>query len=246
MNEPERPLRITPDMLISRRVDFERRMRRLPPVTLALAAILVVVFALEVGFDALDASGTLLAAGALSRDAVLAGQWWRLVTAVFLHGSLEHLVGNLIALFILGMVCEHAYGRLQFLWLFVLGGVAGSVVSTLTGPGPSVGASGAIFALQGAAVVLFRRYRDRLLMRDRRIGIVLIVWAVFTIIQGTLTPFIDNGAHIGGFIGGALIARTLHPVVLDPPSDEQRVRTRRQAWIACAILLAAALGWLLR
>lgn len=246
MVEPERALRITPDMLIRRRVDFERRMRRVPPVTVALGAVLAAVFAAEVWLDILDSAEALLVAGALSRDAVLAGEWWRLVSAVFLHGSLEHLLGNLVALFILGMVCEHAFGRLQFLWLFVASGIAGSVVSMLTSAGPSVGASGAIFGLQGAAVVLFRRHRERLLVRDRRIGIVLLVWALFTIAQGVLTPFIDNGAHVGGFVAGALLARGLHPVVLDPPSDADGARMRRRGWIAGAILVAAAVGWLLR
>ena len=242
----EVPLRITPDMLIRRRVDFERRMRRLPPVTLMLSVVLAAIFAVEVGLEIVDSPEALLLAGALSRDAVLAGEWWRLLTAVFLQGGLEHLVGNVIALFVLGMVCEHAFGRLQFLWLFVLAGIAGSLVSMLTSPGPSVGASGAIFGLQGAAVVLFRRYRARLLVRDRRIGLVLIVWALFSIAQGVLTPFVDNGAHVGGLAAGALLARSLHPVVLDAPSDADRARMRRKGWIAAALLAAVTLGWLLQ
>jgi rhomboid protease GluP len=232
-------------MLVRRRVDFERRMRRLPPLTAALCAVLAAVFTAEASLEILDSAEALLLAGALSRDAVLAGQWWRLVSAVFLHGSLQHLLGNLIALFVLGMVCEHAFGRRQFLWLFVVSGIAGSVASMLTSPGPSVGASGAIFGLQGAAVVLFRRYRARLLVRDRRIGLVLIVWALFSIAQGVLTPFVDNGAHVGGLVAGAVLARFLHPVVLDAPSEDDTARMRRKGWIAGLILAAAALGWVL-
>ena len=160
--------------------------------------------------------------------------------------GLEHLVGNVVALFILGMVCEHAFGRVQFVWLFVMSGVAGSVVSMFTSPGPSVGASGAIFGLQGAAMVLFRRYRDRLLVRDRRIGLVLLVWALFNILQGVASPAIDNGAHIGGLVAGALLARGLHPVVLDPLSDDDRATIRRKGWVAGAIVTVAALAWLVR
>ncbi|HYE92445.1 MAG TPA: rhomboid family intramembrane serine protease, partial [Terriglobales bacterium] len=214
----EEALRITPDMVLRRRVDFERRMRRLPPVTLGVIVVLVAIFALELGLEILDSPEALLLVGALSRDAVMQGEWWRLVTAVFLHGGVEHVVGNAIALLVLGMVCEHAFGRVQFAWLFVMSGIAGSVLSMLATPGPSVGASGAIFGLQGAAVVLFRRHRERLLMRDRRIGVVLIVWALYTIATGLVTPYVDNGAHIGGFLGGALLARGLHPMVLEPPS----------------------------
>ncbi|HYE89880.1 MAG TPA: rhomboid family intramembrane serine protease, partial [Terriglobales bacterium] len=228
------------------RVDFERRMRRLPPVTLGVIVVLVAIFALELGLEILDSPEALLLVGALSRDAVMQGEWWRLVTAVFLHGGVEHVVGNAIALLVLGMVCEHAFGRVQFAWLFVMSGIAGSVLSMLATPGPSVGASGAIFGLQGAAVVLFRRHRERLLMRDRRIGVVLIVWALYTIATGLVTPYVDNGAHIGGFLGGALLARGLHPMVLEPPSEDTWARIRRRGWVTLAILIAAFLGWLFR
>jgi rhomboid protease GluP len=233
-------------MLLRRRVDFERRMRRLPPVTLALVAALGAIFAAEVGLEILDSPEAFVLAGALSREAVLAGEWWRTVTAIFLHGGLEHFVGNAIALFVLGMVCEHAYGRAQFVFLFVATGIAGSLVSMLTSPGPSVGASGAIFGLQGAAIVLFRRHRERLLVRDRRIGLVLIVWALYAIGQGVATPYVDNGAHLGGVLAGLVIARWLHPVVLEPPPEDVAARMRRLAWLTAAVLAAAFLGWLFR
>src|SRR5439155_11436932 len=84
------------------------------------------------------------------------GEYWRLMSATLLHGSLDHLVGNAIALFILGMVCEHAFGRGQLVVLYVASGLTGSLASLMTSPGPSVGASGAIFGLQSAAIVLFR------------------------------------------------------------------------------------------
>jgi rhomboid protease GluP len=233
-------------MLLGRRVDFERRMRRLPPATIALVAALAAIFAAEAALEVLDSAGALLRAGALSRDAVLAGEWWRLVSAIALHGSVDHLVGNAVALFVLGMVCEHAFGRVQFTVLFVWSGIAGSLVSVLLSPGPSVGASGAIFGLQGAAIVLFRAHRDRLLMRDRRIGFVLIIWAVYTIAQGVVSPYVDNGAHLGGLVGGMLIARRLHPVVLEPPAPDVRARIHRAGWATLVVLVAAALGWVVR
>src|SRR3990167_8512328 len=189
METPEQPLRITPDMLLSRRVYFERRMRRLPPVTLGIIGVLVAIFVVEGAVGALQSRGAIVAMGALVREGVAAGQYWRLLSATLLHGGPDHLVGNAIALFILGMVCEHAFGRGQFVVLYVLSGLAGSALSLLWGPGPSVGASGAIFGLQGAAIVLFRQHRDRLLLRDRRVGFVLLIWAVFTVGAGLMTPF---------------------------------------------------------
>jgi rhomboid protease GluP len=242
--DAERPLRITPEMLLGRRVDFERRMRRLPPLTLGIIGVLVGVFILEVATGALASRATIVAAGALDVAAVGAGQWWRLVSATLLHGGFEHLFGNAVALLILGMVCEHAFGRDQFVVLYLASGVAGSVVSLLTGPGPSVGASGAIFGLQGAAIVLFRRHGHRLLLRDRRIGVVLLVWAIFTIGSGLVSPYVDNGAHIGGAAAGALLARRLHPVVLEPLPPDHAARLRRWRWIIAALLAYTAFGWL--
>jgi len=243
---PEAPLRITPDMLFSRRVDFERRMGRVPPATIALLAVLAAIFVAEVRMDALASKESIIAMGALARERVAAGEYWRLLTAPWLHGGTEHLIGNGIALYILGMVCEAAFGRAQFIVLFVLSGLAGSLVSVLVSAGPSVGASGAIFGLQGAAIVLLRRERERLLVRDRRVGFVLLIGAIFTIAGGLTDPFIDNGAHIGGALGGALIASRLHPVVLSPLPAERAAVVRRWLGLVVALLAYAVVGWLRR
>jgi len=243
---PEPPLRITPDMLLSRKVDFERRMGRVPPATLAVLVLLAAIFVVEVRVGALASKESIIAMGALARERVVAGEYWRLLTAPWLHGGTEHLVGNGIALYILGMVCEAAFGRAQLVVLYVLSGLAGSLVSMLVSVGPSVGASGAIFGLQGAAIVLLRRERDRLLVRDRRVGFVLLIWAIYTIAGGLTDPFIDNGAHIGGALGGALIALRLHPVVLSPMSAERAAAVRRWLWLVVVLLAYAVVGWLRR
>jgi len=243
---PEPPLRITPDMLLSRKVDFERRMGRVPPVTLAVLVLLAAIFVVEVRVGALASKEAIIAMGALARERVVAGEYWRLLTAPWLHGGTEHLVGNGIALYILGMVCEAAFGRAQLVVLYVLSGLGGSLVSMLVSAGPSVGASGAIFGLQGAAIVLLRRERDRLLVRDRRVGFVLLIWAIYTIAGGLTDPFIDNGAHIGGALGGALIASRLHPVVLSPMPAERVAAVRRWLWLVVALLAYAVVGWLRR
>jgi len=241
---PETPLRISPEMLLSRRVDFERRMRRFPPLTVAILAVLLLILIFEIRVGALESREAIVAMGALARERVAAGDYWRLLTAPWLHGSVDHLLGNGIALYILGMVCESAFGRAQLLVLYVLSGLAGSLLSVVMSPGPSVGASGAIFGLQGAAIVLFRMHRDRLLVRDRRVGLVLIIWALYTIVGGFMEPLIDNGAHIGGALGGALIARYLHPVVLSPLPPERSAAIRRWLLFVIALLGAALVGWL--
>jgi rhomboid protease GluP len=120
--------------------------------------------------------------------------------------------------------------------------VAGSLLSTIASPGPSVGASGAIFGLQAAAIVLFRSHRDRLLVRDRRIGFVLLIWAAYAIMSGLVTPYIDNGAHIGGAVAGAVVARRLHPVVLDWMPDETAAAVKRWLWVVAAAVAYAVIG----
>jgi membrane associated rhomboid family serine protease len=81
-------------------------------------------------------------------------------------------------------------------------------------PGPSVGASGAIFGLVASVVVVLYRYRDRFHLRDKRIGFVLAAWAGYQVLSGLGTPFIDNFAHLGGIAGGALATLAVTPRLL--------------------------------
>jgi rhomboid protease GluP len=237
--EAERPIPITPQMLLSRRVDFERRMRRFPPLTVAIIGLLALVFVMNP-----DVTDSAVEAGALLRDQVVEGEYWRFLSATLLHASPDHLVGNAVALFILGMICEHAFGVRQFLVLYVGSALAGSLVSVVVSKGPSVGASGALFGLQAAAILLFYRHRGELLVRDKRVGLVLFVWAVLTVTGGLVTPYIDNGAHIGGAVAGALIAHWLHPVVLSRPAPEGRAGVLRTCfWISVVLVGYSLVAW---
>ena len=96
-----------------------------------------------------------VATGAMDRDEVLQGEFWRLISGGFMHANAEHLIGNMVMLFILGMACEHAFGRGPFLFLYVAACVAGSLVAMISGT-PTVGASGAIFGLAGALIAMIR------------------------------------------------------------------------------------------
>src|SRR5207244_12419159 len=133
-----------------RPVALSRRRGRGPPVTIAPLALFALIFVAEIRMGALASKEALIAMGALARERVVAGEYWRLLTAPWLHGGTEHLVGNGIALYILGMVCEAAFGRAQLFVLYVLSGLAGSLVSMLVSVAPSVRASGHSFGLDGA------------------------------------------------------------------------------------------------
>lgn len=194
-------------------VDFENGMSWWPPVTLMLAVACIVVFAFEVATGALDQPGRLLQMGALSSPHVQQGELWRLLSAPFLHADPEHLVGNSLILLILGMACEHAFGSSQFLFLYVVVAVGGSCAS-LVNDKISVGASGVIFGMAGLLIALFRRHRDILHARDRRIGFVIGIWAIYQIVSGFLNPRIDNLAHAGGFATGLILGWVAPPIIL--------------------------------
>jgi rhomboid protease GluP len=196
------------------RVDFERGMGHAPPFILFLIAANLAMFAWEIAAGALADRETIIEAGALVRDRVLAGEWWRLMSAMFLHGGFDHIFGNIVVLYIVGLACEHAFGGARTALVYFASGIAGGLLSMTMGPGPSVGASGAIFGVIAAVIVVLYRWQDRFFVRDKRIGFVLLVWAGWQILTGLANPFIDNFAHLGGLAGGALAALALRPRLL--------------------------------
>jgi len=216
----EQPIRITADMLeaprpVDTRVDFERGMSYAQPATLTLIVAFAAIFVWQLSSGGLLSEEGVIASGALVRDRVMQGEWWRVLSATVLHGSPGHLFGNAISLYILGMASEHAYGTRPMLLIYLASAVAGSVLSVAASPGPSVGASGAIFGLMGAVIVLFWKHHHELLVRDKRIGIVIAVWALLTVGSGLMTPMIDNAAHIGGLLGGMAVSLGVRPRILE-------------------------------
>lgn len=224
----EEPIPITPDMLARSdrvgKIDFERGMRRLPPLVAVLIVANLAMFGWELAAGALADREAIIEAGALVRDRVLAGEWWRVVSAMFLHGGPDHVLGNVVVLYIVGMACEHAFGGARTALIYFTSGVLGAATSLAAGPGPSVGASGAIFGLIAAVVVVLYRHQRRFFIRDKRIGFVLAVWAGWQILTGFASPFVDNFAHLGGLAGGGLTALVLAPRLLAVPSTGPRTR----------------------
>ena len=216
-DEREKPIVITSDMLApgtDPRVDFERGMRIAPPLVLALITANVALFGWELATGALASRDGIVEAGALVRDRVLAGEWWRLESATFLHAGWDHLLGNCLVLYVVGMACEHAFGFVRTAAVYFTSGLTGSLLSGALSPGPSVGASGAIFGVVAAVVVVLYRHQGRFYLRDKRIGFVLLVWAAYQISTGLLNPYIDNYGHLGGLAGGGSAALLLEPSLL--------------------------------
>jgi rhomboid protease GluP len=197
------------DRRIETRINFERGMTYWPLLTLLLILANGVVFAWQLWTGALESTEAIISAGALSRPQVLDGELWRLLSATFLHGSFDHLLGNCLMLYAMGMATEHAFGAPRAALVFAVAALFGWGLSLVMSPGPAVGASGAIFGLSGAVIVFLFRFQKTFYVRDKRIGVVLLVWGGYTILIGFLSPAIDNFAHIGGLLGGALAAASL-------------------------------------
>ncbi len=143
--------------------------------------------------------------GMKNNAAILAGQWWRLFTPMFLHGSIFHIGFNMYALYVLGPGLERFYGSWRFLLLYIVAGFSGNVLSFVFSPYNSLGASTAIFGLLGAQGVFLYLHRDLFGDVARRSLINIVFIAAVNLVIG-LSPGIDNWGHVGGLIGGTLFA----------------------------------------
>lgn len=142
------------------------------------------------------------------------GQYWRLVTAMFLHGSLIHIGLNMLSLHNIGSWVVGLFGHVRFWAVYLLSGLGGSVMGTLmAAPNVfSVGASGAIFGLIGALIVFFYRHNDLLDEQSRAVRGSLVFSAIATLMVG-LAPgsILDNWGHLGGFLTGAALGYGILP-----------------------------------
>jgi len=186
-----------------------RSTARQPEVTLALIAINVAAFIAEGNLTLTgQASNSVFEKGALlgslaghPDQGVAHGQWWRVITGGFLHEGLLHIAFNMYVLYVLGQMLEPALGRLRFAAIYFISLLAGSLGALIVTPHSfTVGASGAVFGLMGAAAVEMRS-RQIPVMQSGVGGLIVIN----LIISFTL-PGISWGGHVGGLIGGALAA----------------------------------------
>lgn len=157
--------------------------------------------------------------GAKINEAIVLGQWWRLITPIFLHVDILHIGFNSYALFSFGQQVEQSFGRFRFLLAYLLSGVAGTAMSFLLSANASVGASGAIFGLVGVLAAYYYRYRRRMTAGSRALSNVVIV-VIMNLIYGFTSPGVDNWGHIGGLLAGIVLGTFLAPeyqvVQLDP------------------------------
>jgi rhomboid protease GluP len=149
--------------------------------------------------------------GAQINSFIRAGQIWRFLTPLLLHGSILHIGFNMYALIIFGTGIERHFGKVRFLLLYLLGGFSGNVFSFLLTKGYSIGASTAIFGLLAAEGVFL--YQNRKLFGSQvrsAIGNIIFVAAINLFIG--LSPGIDNWGHVGGLLGGLIFTSFAGPL----------------------------------
>ena len=186
-------------------------MRRKPEAfcTTVLIVINVAVFLILSMLGDTEDAAFMLQHGAMYEPFITEGQeYYRIFTCMFLHFGIEHLVNNMLVLFVLGSRLERVIGKIRFLLIYLLGGIAGNVVSLLLELktqefSVSAGASGAVFAVMGAMIYIVIRNKGwlgDLSMRQ------ILVMAAFSLYFGFTSSGVDNAAHIGGLLTGFVLA----------------------------------------
>ncbi|WP_245750395.1 rhomboid family intramembrane serine protease [Nocardioides terrae] len=157
------------------------------------------------------------------------GAVWQLLTSTFTHVAFLHLFFNCFSLYVLGPQLEHAFGRARFIALYLLSGLAGSalVYWTSDGPGDTLGASGAIFGLMAAVLVI--------VLRTRMQAQGLLLWVGLSFAYSFIVPNISWQGHLGGFIGGLLVSAA---IVLAPRPRRSLVQWGGMGLVAAAIVVA--------
>lgn len=227
---------------------WQRRRHRGPLVMYVFFGINAAVFL------AMALSGAPLISGPPARELIqwganfgpltLSGQWWRLLTAIFVHIGLIHIAFNMWCLWDLGMLAEGLYGRWTFASIYLLTGIAASLTSVAWSPlRISAGASGAIFGIAGALIASFKLGEFSVPAEQIR-GVLrsVVLFAVYNLAFGAVSARTDNAAHIGGLVSGLMLGALTAKVAPEADLTPKRV----VLVLASALVLFGGANWLYR
>ena len=199
-------------------------------VTYVLIALCTLIYILQILFPSLTTLG------AVNGSLVRSGQVYRLVTGMFMHGSIWHLLCNMYSLYVIGCATENYFGKKKFLLIYFVSGIIGSMFSCIFNTSWSLGASGAIFGLMGALCYFGYYYR---LYMGKALYSEIIPVIVLNLALSLVVSNIDFYAHIGGLIGGVFITMGLG---IKNKTDKQ---SSINGWITFGILFIFTLYMLL-
>jgi len=150
---------------------------------------------------------TLIEFGAKYNPSIIEGEWWRIITSMFLHIGFLHLFMNMLAIYYLGTIVERIFGSSRFLFIYFLAGIGGGGASFAFSMSISAGASGAIFGLFGALLYFGVNYKQIFLQTMGK-GVLLVIG--INVVFGFIVPQIDNAAHLGGLVAGFIASAIIH------------------------------------
>lgn len=201
---------------------------KVPYITYFLIAVNIIFYVVPMLLGS-DVYQYIIDAYCIHGPSIRAGQYYRLLTGIFLHGSIVHLLFNCYALYVLGGQIESFFGKFKYIIIYLFSGLTGSLLSiTLSGNVGSIGASGAIFGLMGSLLYFGYHYRVYLgnVIKSQIVPLILLNLAI-----GFISSGIDNWGHIGGLIGGIVITMALG--VKEKSSNFEKIN----GWIICTIFL---------
>jgi rhomboid protease GluP len=229
--------------------DFEARLKQLTPVTWALYLVVGVNVAvwlanLGAGVSAFKPlPSELLAWGANSAASVVEDrQYWRLLTATFLHGGFLHLALNMLGLWEAGRQLNRLHGNFQFLLIYLASALTGSALSLhfSAQQSVSVGASGAVFGVLGALLVAVYQHRGQIPgVTSKNVMSSQGVFLAYALVQGFSKQGIDNAAHVGGLIAGCVLAWVLTEKIAAVATPARRLSTAVIGTLLSGVAVAA-------
>ena len=217
--------------------------REIPWVTYTMLGITVVVYLLQLLTQTLMGGDIPASLGAKINALIAQGQFWRLLTPIWLHGSLLHIGFNMYALYIIGPGLERSFGHRRFLLLYLITGFTGNVLSYLFTPNTSLGASTAVFGIIAAEVVYLMRNRQMFAGNVQRIITNRIMILAINLMLGFSSSGVDNFGHLGGMIGGLLFGWLAGPLY-DTQNYGYQTRDKRTSGevIQVSLVIVAAFG----
>lgn len=194
------------------RLDYQTQMKirrwfRKPLVTYGFISVTVIFFLMQTILGGSTNIQTLVSLGAKVNPLIIAGEWWRLFTPMFLHIGMAHIVLNGIIIYFLGIQLEQIFGHWRFFILYILSGLAGNAASFAFTESISAGASTSLFGMFASTLVLAKLYPAQPQIRAMSRNFVMLI--VLNVVFGMFSMGVDNAGHIGGLVGGYLIAYAL-------------------------------------
>lgn len=216
-----------------------RRWQRKPYVTYGLMVVTIFMFFLQTISGGSENPLVLVQFGAKVNQLIIFGEWWRLITPVFLHIGFEHILFNGVLIYFLGIQVEDIFGHWRYFLLYILSALAGNAASFAFNQSISAGASTALFGLFGATLALPKLFPNNYSIKEmsKRFMALIIINLVF----GIFSSGIDMAGHIGGIAGGYLLT-----YALSAPNawvSGLKVQGKYAAIYLIALIILLVIGW---